>query len=271
MGSYLCSAVFSKDSAQALIDFALLVVTVVSVFFAFLAYRHQRNRSKKDAACGLAKHYAGSIIGHYSYISEVLTRSGIVAKTKACFPLTEIKDFDRDELDLFLSKQGMTADDFHGLISTIDPFIILNSAFIKEHSVLGRALIQEGYVTINKDTGERKISNPSLLQNDFMQEITDTLNELEWFSMNCMYGLADEEILYQSLHQSFLATVWMLYFFISFNNTDNADKYYTNTIWLFHQWRNRLSLIQKKAAAKKQKLERKIKDAKPIVYSGHRL
>ncbi len=68
----------------------------------------------------------------------------------------------------------------------------------------------------------------------------DLLNKLE---MNCMYfsnKLADEEVVYQSLHQLYLIVVKSLYFYIAHSNKDTgADKYYVNIIKLYNEWQVR--------------------------------
>ncbi len=43
------------------VDIALLLVTIVSVICAFLAYGHQRKRGRKESACGLAQSYGKSL------------------------------------------------------------------------------------------------------------------------------------------------------------------------------------------------------------------
>lgn len=260
------------------IDFALLIVTVVSAVCAFLAYRHQKNRSKKEAACNLAKYYAKNVISRYAHICTVLKKSKIAEITKKCFPLSSIKEFNMKEMEELLEESGETEEEIANRISNIDPFIILNSNLVKETSVLERTLIKLGYVVQDEVTGEREIINGDFLQNDFLQEIIDTLNELEWFSMNCKYRIADEEILYQSLHQTFLSMVWMLYYFISRKNHSNPDKTYTNVIWLFCIWRDRLAEIKRRPDVKRnrlhrkqEKLSQKMKKTDSKVFSGRKL
>ena len=86
--------------------------------------------------------------------------------------------------------------------------------------------------------------------------------------MNCRYGLADEELIYQSLHQVFLSTVLMLYPIICESNTSNEDKHYTSIIWLFVKWRDRLIGIKQEAFDKKQKFLKKAEAIKTKVHSG---
>ena len=55
-------------------------------------------------------------------------------------------------------------------------------------------------------------------------------------------GVADEETVYQSLHQSFLAMVKILYFSIASKNESGKDKYFTNIIELYNNWADRYQL-----------------------------
>lgn len=80
----------------------------------------------------------------------------------------------------------------------------------------------------------------NVLLSYFHSNITTLLNKLEVFAIQLNTNLADEEILYQSLHQTYLKTVKYLYPHICFvNSNDAADKYYTNIIELYNVWRDR--------------------------------
>jgi len=85
----------------------------------------------------------------------------------------------------------------------------------------------------------------------FEEMMICTLNKLEWFSMAFTTGLADETVVYQSLHQSFLNVVKLLYFKIASCNENIYDKYYVNTIGLFHIWSSR----QQEAQEEVRKME----------------
>lgn len=103
--------------------------------------------------------------------------------------------------------------------------------------------------------------------------------------MSCRYGLADEEMLYQSLHQTYISQVRLLYFYICVNNTTNEDNVYTNLIWLFNVWKTRLKEIQENKLARQAKakerasiLEEQLREAEeeakhiePEIYTGSAL
>ena len=66
------------------------------------------------------------------------------------------------------------------------------------------------------------------------------LNKLEWWSMNFIQKLADEDIVYQSLHQMYLKTCELLYFkIVRYNEGDTTEKYFTNVIALYVMWKER--------------------------------
>lgn len=65
------------------------------------------------------------------------------------------------------------------------------------------------------------------------------LNKLESFSMYFNYDIADEEVVYQSLHQTYRSIVLSLYVTIASINKDPKDKYYTNVIELYNRWNKR--------------------------------
>ncbi len=120
------------------------------------------------------------------------------------------------------------------------------------------SLINEYLDNVDKESNPILSKNPALLKNEFLDSVYDFLNALEWFSMSCQYGIADEEILYQSLHKTFLSTVWLLYFYIAYQNESNEDKLFTNIIWLFNKWHDRLYNVQQKAQKEQQKIAKKL-------------
>lgn len=83
-------------------------------------------------------------------------------------------------------------------------------------------------------------------ENNIKHIICDTLNNLEYMCMYISTNVADERCIYNSLHQQFLKVISLLYFEISFANTDNKDKYYTNIIHVYNLWKNKYIKITKK-------------------------
>lgn len=63
--------------------------------------------------------------------------------------------------------------------------------------------------------------------------------------MNFTHKTADDSVIYQSLHSSYLSIVRALYYDISSNNKPGGDKLYTNAIELFDIWKDKY--LEKKA------------------------
>jgi len=189
--------------------------------------------------------------------------AGLEAKVKQWFPMENLSSFNIAELERLLNNKNILLSDVDKTLRKIDPFAILNAKMSGCTSVLERDLLWSAHVTRSKDDEEYIIQNGIYLQQDFLSEISNLLNDLEWFAMNCQYRLADEKIIYQSLHQSFLSVIWLLYYYIAKCNTQSpGDKYYTNIIGLFNAWTKRLVKIRKKSEQKKQRAQKKIINAK---------
>lgn len=230
----------------------LLIVTIISVVCAFKAYRHQKERARKEAACQLARIYADEILLQYQIVSSFFGRSKLLEFIKATFPMDEFSSFTLQEMLELALRAHITVNDLTAKMEDFDPLCILDVMARATTSVHDRDALYATYSEIDESSGVRIPKNSVFLRFQFGDTISHLLNTLEWFSMNCRYGLADEEVLYQSIHQTFLSTVWMLYYYISKNNTKNEDKFYTNTIWLFQKWKARLSEQTQIAAQEQQ-------------------
>ena len=75
------------------------------------------------------------------------------------------------------------------------------------------------------------------LISEFGETRVNLLNKFEYLTMSLNTDLADEDIVYVSLHQLFLKTVKLLYPAIcNCNNKYTADKYYSHTIETYNRW-----------------------------------
>lgn len=69
--------------------------------------------------------------------------------------------------------------------------------------------------------------------------VQDVLNNLEYFAMAFTHKTADESVIYQSLHNSYISVVRLLYYDISSNNRDGESKLFTNVIELYNIWKEK--------------------------------
>ena len=89
---------------------------------------------------------------------------------------------------------------------------------------------------------------------DIFSLLSINLNKLEYFSMNFISDIAEDEIVYPSLHQVFFAYVEISYIYIaSKNKATIKDKYYTNIIKLYTKWKKRyLEELKKEKKAREE-------------------
>ena len=106
---------------SAIVNILLLILTAASVLYAYKAYNHQKERSKKEAACELAKYYATNVIDKYADITTVFDAAGITEVIRKVFPFRELKEFDKEELLKLLEKAGMSIQDLESKLDNIDP------------------------------------------------------------------------------------------------------------------------------------------------------
>ena len=154
---------------------------------------------------------------------------------KHCDKFSGFIDFTAKELDESLRKAECTADDFINLFKNIDTGI-LDAAFVNSGcSSHVRPFHESIYIIMDCDS--KKIA--------FHKYIIDLLNDLEAFSLQFHYNLADEKLVYQSLHQTFLDNMRNWYFFISNENRFDQDRSFLNVIWLYQVWEKRKDADEK--------------------------
>ena len=99
---------------------------------------------------------------------------------------------------------------------------------------------------INANAFEEECNLSAKLEKEKMelgQEYVDLsmkiLNNLEIFSMYFIHAIADESVVYQPLHMSYLEIIRMLYYDIAYANRNGGARFYINTIELFNLWKNK--------------------------------
>lgn len=250
---------FCKSVSASPFEFITMLIAGLSALIAFCAYVFQRRQSKKASACKLARYYAENIISRASYISSVYVANEYAETNKAAFPLEKIVSFTKKEMERLISEidKEIAIEDSEN----ISPTSLRINKIIFASSEDERKMYIDMHIEENHGTQPSENLNAILLREDFGREINLLLNDLEWFSMQCRYKVADEKLIYQSLHQSFLSEVQMLYRYICTHNINGEDKYYTNLIWLFNTWKKRLLKYRRKNDKARQKAQKQVASA----------
>lgn len=234
-------------SAIGLISVSIAAISTILLYHTYKSNyqfnKHVKDKEKVQKSCELAKYYADQILPQASFILKVFKYEKLDDFFKKLFDINSMHSFDTKELDGFLKSTD------HSLISArikaIKPESILaaqKECLRTEFEMLKlyeQVISAQAAAAKAEDTQRRQIGNIFLIK-DLTNKICEFLNDLEWFSMNFVCNLADDSIVYDSLHQTFLSNVAVLYYFISSLNINSCNKYYTNIIELFKKWKKML-------------------------------
>lgn len=206
-----------------------LVAAIVSSIIAFKEYRHNKRRCQLEKAIDIAKEYK-TLIENSTIVMNIIQQESNVLKIINKIKLDQLNDFDSEECSKIFTQEDR---------------IILNDFFIKKKASM-EPIIQM-HALMNPVTLDHIVSNEGklmdleakALKSAFYSRIVSLLNELEHISMALISNIAEKDILFQSLHQSFFGFIVSFYYYICTQNTDPSDKYYTNLIELFRIWRDR--------------------------------
>lgn len=204
-------------------------------------------------AIDLAEYYKDNILKYFPAIDYVFSKvgiKGIFQKIRA----DEMKDFDSSELNKLLAPA-----EIHKLqdIQFTDSFL---KAVIEANDIYGLDLHFLSFET-EFQKGDKKGKVMSIDKNSlvtaFMSNLLNAvLNNLEFFALHFRHETADESVVYQSLHQSYLEFIPYLYYFIANQNTDSSNKLFTNVVWLFEKWKKRKNIQDSDRSQKAHSVER---------------
>lgn len=177
-----------------------------------------------------------------------------------------IKDFDMSEAEKFYSEENIKHLE---QITRSRDFVnaVINANIIYN---LGLSIPNVAMTDDSKNYSQKACSGDSsideinlyIASSAFIrEEVNGILNNMEYFAMNFSHGTADDSVIYQSLHQSYIEIVRMLYYNIAKVNTKSHEKYYTNVIDLYNKWIEKMSNDEEKV----RRLKRNIPNRGTIV------
>lgn len=204
------------------------VIAFASAIIAFCAYTHQRKGLRKQNACTIADRYAEEILPRMRYIDTILELTQIKSIS---YKFVGYKDFTEKELNELLLNAGVTEQEFKNKLNAVD-IDMLNKAFA--HSGCNEYIFKyhQAFQKVANET-------PDELGLAVHKFILDFLNELESVAILLHYNIAEEKLIYQSLHQTLLSHMKNWYFFISDQNRNDQDRFFSNLIWLHNTWKKR--------------------------------
>lgn len=189
-------------------------------------------------AIELAEYYKDNILRLFEAVDYVYRNAGIQEILCAIKDESMI-DFDSVELYRTLSKENI--EKLRG-IQKSEEF----AKCVMEADQIFNMGLSQGFVSqiVSDEVSDekKKIFRVDItgIVNTFLREYVNAiLNNLEYFAMNFSHGAADETVVYQSLHQTYLEIVHTFYYSICALNEPMQSRYYTNTIELYQKWHSR--------------------------------
>lgn len=245
LSSWGTSIYYSSQVISSIFVMGGVIIAVWQYVLSSKSAKKNIELEKVQRAIELSEYYKDNILIYYPAIQYIFNESNalpILQKIRK----TDVHDFDYSELELILTKQDINS------LKNIQYTKEFFDAFKKATDIYGFKIdllekhlyIPEEY-KINKKSKKKKSDNSNISDKkeiigtciaNFMNE---ALNNMEYFALHFKHNTADESVVYQSLHQTYLDLVILLYFNIAKSNINPSKKYYTNVIWLFDKWRNR--------------------------------
>lgn len=223
--------------SQIIASLFMIAGTVVAVWQYYLSSRSnitQMQFVQAQKAIDLAEYYKDKILHRYTVIHYVYQQSGITEildKIKPC----DMKRFDSYELHSLL------------LQSDIEKLKEIQGSQKFEKAILSAVTMFNLKLNIKEKTYRGKKENEQMMEKDantllvsFLANIiNELLNSVEFFAMHFCYNIADESVIYRSLHQTYLKMIQELYYSIAITNVSLESQYYTNIVKLYHEWNNK--------------------------------
>lgn len=186
-------------------------------------------------AIDLSEYYKDNILRYSPAIEYIFNKTGIM-KILNTLKLEQMNDFDKYELNnLFTPEQIKELKDIQDSDSFIQAIIEANAIY-NLHLELHFAKAE--FAKETKKMHVISINKRSVIVAFLSNLVDNVLNNMEFFALHFSHKTADESVVYQSLHQSYFKLIGLMYYYIANSNENTSDKFYTNIIKLFIEWRD---------------------------------
>lgn len=201
-----------------------LVVSVLQYTASCVDNTVLRDQEKKIRAAEMANKFQAEMIPELNVLAGAYRCSKLDEKVLDKLKEKELKLFDKDEVDRILAEIRISQEQ------------ILSGLY-------AGCIIYDGKISIKnvKESGKVNISDEDkkMAEDKIWENINQLSNKLEYFGICFNSGIADEDTVYQSLHNVFFQCVYMLYPFIFANNTSESDRLFSNVSRLYIKWKER--------------------------------
>lgn len=198
--------------------------------------RHFRDKERVQRAIDIAIFYKENVLTNSRGMKDKLFELGTLDIVES-IDMNKIEHFDIHEIETVYNQEQLKRiriiREQYGIDSEVE------KKSVSYRPSKGNASMRDE-VAVTTDNPKEEAGK------DYVKLMIQILNDLEIFAMHFVHETADETVVYQPLHMSYLEIVRMLYYDIAYANRNGARKYYINTIILFNKWKKRSEEKKKK-------------------------
>ncbi len=210
---------------------------VIAVWQYYLSYVDSRRNI--DVLCvqkaiDLSEYYKDNIL-HYMAAIRYIYNNSDISTIFLKIEKDKIKHFDNKELAEYITEDDK--DKLKEIQSSNNFFDVV----IRANSIYNLGIDKDIIESYNNQdfTHIYSETNSQIISTFFGSFIAKVLNNMEFFALHFTHNVADETVVYKSLHQTYIDLVQMLYYNIASKNPLSPSKYFTNIIELYEIWYNR--------------------------------
>ncbi len=194
-----------------------ILIGIVGVGFTAMwtMFQYSKNKllSQQEKASNIASEFANELVEKLYVINKVLLSNNEYSELLEKINIDNLKSFTYYEITQLTKDKDI---------------------FSKFNKIVFSDQIQTAYEELLKS--RHNAQEIELFESKFPILIQNTLNRLEFISMNISSTAAGSQFIYPSLHQMFLNTVYVLSPSIAENNYNNVDKFFINIIQVYNHW-----------------------------------
>ena len=221
-----------------------LVISVLQYISSNVEATIIKEKEKKVRAAEMANQFQKEIIPLANILAGAYAKSGLNEKLLSKIATKKLEMFNREEILAFVSVKDIrrAMDDLY-------------AGYLIDHCTEKNIGDKDGEQGLVFSSSECKVA-----EEEINVCINNLANGLEYFCICFNSGIADDDTVYQSLHQVFFQCVHMLYVFIFFNNISEYDRLYSNIMMLYLRWHERYENLMEKEEKELADMKKNVKE-----------
>lgn len=254
INNYIETLYYTTQIISSIFVISGVVIAVWQYYLTSKSTKTEIEIQQVQRAIDLSEYYKDNILKYYPAIDYIFDKTGIL-KILNTLKLEELNDFDcyelRDRFNDDQIKELRTIQDSDLFLQAIIEANFIYNLHLELWTRRTETETSEGLTSVISIN--RQSATVAFLSN----LVTNVLNNMEFFALHFHHKTADESVVYQSLHQSYFKLIRLMYYYIAKGNENPSDKYYTNTIKLFIDWRSEKTQQKENRSEKSGTIPRK--------------